>query len=305
VLRLRRAIADADVGVVHSHSPVLAVAARVLIRTLPRRHRPVHVCTIHSLWGSKHPLTRAADRATARLDDASFAVSRAVASSLPAALRRRCEVLHHGVDVDAVVAAADGHRAAVRAELGIGDDELVVVTAANLRKQKGYPDLLAAAALVVAERPDVRFVTFGQGQQAEEVAAQHRASGQGDRFLLLGYRDDPARIVGAADVACLASVAEGFPLALVEAAVLGLPVVATEVGGIPEVVQRDETGVLVPPGRPDLLAEALLALLGDPDRRAALGRAAAERGQAMSIGAAVARYERCYEELVPSLGTTA
>ncbi len=224
-------------------------------------------------------------------------VSDAVRRSLPGRIGRRCEVVLHGVDADAVEAVAAGARAEVRGELGLADDDLVVVTAANLRRPKAYPDLLAAASLAVAAEPRLRFVTLGQGPLAAEIADLHARSGLGDRFLLLGYRPDAVRIAAAADLACLPSIAEGFPLALVEAAVLGLPAVATRVGGIPEVVDDGVTGVLVEPSRPDLLAEALVALARDPARRAAMAVAAAERGRAISMAAAVARYEARYAEL--------
>lgn len=298
LLRLRRDLVRRPVDVVHAHAPVPAVGARLVARTLPAARRPAIVTTFHSLWRSKHPITRAADRLTARLDDAQVAVSEAVRRSMPSAMARRCEVVLHGVDVAEVEAAAAGARAEVRAELGIGAEEVVVVTAANLRRQKAYPDLLAAATTVVARHRDVRFVTMGQGPLAAELAQLHEASGLGASFLLLGYRPDAVRVVAAGDLACLSSVAEGFPLALVEAAVLGLPTVATHVGGVPEVVVDDVTGLLVPPSRPDLLAEAIEALAGDAPRRASLGAAAAAHGRSISITAAVARYEQRYASLV-------
>ncbi|MEZ5181033.1 MAG: glycosyltransferase [Acidimicrobiales bacterium] len=296
--RLRALMVASGTDVVHAHAPVPAVGARLVARTIRRSARPKLVVTYHSLWSSRARLTNLADAATARLDDARFAVSEAVRRSLPTSIGRACEVVLHGVDADEVAAAAVGAREQVRAELGIDPDEVVVVTAANLRAPKAYPDLLAAAVRATEREPRLRFITLGQGPLAEEIAARHRASGLGERFLLLGYRDDAVRVAAAADLACLPSVAEGFPLALVEAAVLGLPAVATAVGGIPEVVVDGVTGVLVAPGAPEALADALVALASDPARRAVLGAAAAARGREISIEAAVARYEARYRELV-------
>lgn len=295
--RLRAQLRRQPVDVIHAHAPVPAIGARLVLRTLRRAERPAMLTTYHSLWSSRSSVTNAVDARTARFDDAHLAVSGAVRDSLPARIGEGCEVVLHGVDAEEVLAAADGARASVRAELGIGDEEIVVVTAANLRRPKAYPDLLAAAALAVEREPRLRFVTLGQGPLADEIAERHARSGLGDRFLLLGYRADAVRVAAAADLACLPSIAEGFPLALVEAAVLGLPAVASAVGGIPEVVVDGETGVLVPPGRPDLLADALVALAADPDRRRAMGEAARTRGRALSIGAAVARCEEIYREL--------
>lgn len=295
--RLRSLLRSEQVDVVHAHAPVPAVGARLVARTLGRRTRPAIVTTYHSLWSSRSRATNLADAATAGLDDGRVAVSDAVRRSLPARVAAGCEVVLHGVDAHEVEAAAVGARAAVRAELGLADDEVVVVTAANLRRPKAYPDLIEAAVRAVASEPSLRFVTLGQGPLAAEIAELHRASGLGDRFLLLGYRPDAVRVAAAADLACLPSIAEGFPLALVEAAVVGLPAVATAVGGIPEVVVDGETGLLVPPQRPDLLAEAIVALARDPERRAAMAAAAVVRGRAISIAAAVARYEERYREL--------
>lgn len=297
VLRLRADLRSNPVDVVHSHSPLVAIGARLAARTLPRAQRPRLVTTFHSIWGSKATATRWADAATARWDDAQIAVSEAVRASMPAAIAERCEVVLHGVETDEVLAAA-ADRDEVRADLGIGPDELAVVTVANLRRPKAYPDLLAAARTVTDALPGVRFVTVGQGPLEAEIAELHRASGLGDRFALLGYRPDAARILAAADIVCQPSHAEGFPLALVEASVLGRAIVATHVGGIPEVVVDGESGVLVPPRRPDLLANALVGLANDPELRASLGAAAAARGAALSIRSAVARTEACYREVL-------
>ena len=140
--RLRGAMARAQV--VHAHSPVPAVAARLVARTLPRARRPKLVTTEHNVWDSHHPATRIAERLTFGLDDAHLAVSEAVRRSLPAGRRAAVEVVVAGVDLPAVRGQAD--RDAVRRELGVADHEILVGTIANLRPQKGYPDLLHAAA---------------------------------------------------------------------------------------------------------------------------------------------------------------
>lgn len=296
LLTLRRSLVADPVEVVHAHSPLAAVGARLVARSLPRRRRPRVVTTDHSLFDGHQALTRWADAATAGLDDAHLAVSEAVQASLPPRLRRRSIVVPHGIDVEQV--RADGaHRADVRAELGLPPDALVVGTVANLRPVKAYPDLLAAARRVLDERPDVRFVAVGQGPQEAEIRALHAELGLGGGVLLLGHRTDAVRVMGACDVFCLPSHHEGLPVALMEALALGLPVVATGVGGITEVVDDGVEGRLVPPGQPTALAAALLEVLSDKDRRAAMARAAARRGSTLSIESAVRRTEALYEEL--------
>jgi glycosyltransferase involved in cell wall biosynthesis len=283
--------------VVHSHSPLLAALARIAARTMPRRRRPVLVATEHNVWAAYAATTRAVNAATFGWDDAHLAVSEEVRRSVPTRWRDRVEVLVHGVVLDEV-RAVGGERKAVRAELGIDDDDVVVVTIANYRVHKAWPVLLACARTVLDEAPAVRFVAVGQGPLAREVEELHERLALGERFLLLGRRPDAVRILAAADVFVLSSVQEGLPVALMEALALGLPVVATNVGGIPEAVSDGVEGVLVPPGRPAELAAAVLEVVRDPARRARLAAAAARRGEDFDITRAVARTEALYRRLL-------
>ena len=138
----------------------------------------------------------------------------------------------------------------MRATLGLASDEIVVGTIANYREQKDYPTLLTAAADVIGRGLPVRFVAVGQGPLEEQIHARHVALSLGDRFLLLGHRTDAVQVLAACDVFCLASKWEGLPVALMEALVLGLPVVATAVGGVAEAVDDGGEALLVPSGRP-------------------------------------------------------
>jgi glycosyltransferase involved in cell wall biosynthesis len=298
LVRLRRAMAAVDV--VHAHSPVPAVAARLVGRTLPRDRRPHLVTTEHNVWASHHRLTRLAEDRTFGLDDAHLAVSEAVKRSLPATKGAQVEVVVQGVDLDAVRAAGD--REAARRALGASPDDLVVGTVANLRPQKGYVDLLHAAATVLRTEPRARFVAIGKGPQEAELHTLHRTVGLGERFTFLGYRADAAELTAGFDVVCMASHHEGLPVALMEALALGVPVVATTAGGIPEVVTDGVEGLLVPPARPDLLAAALLSALGDETARKEMGRHAAERGDGLSVTTAVRRHEALYRALVGAGG---
>lgn len=292
--RLARLVRSGDYDVVHAHSPLPAVVARLAARTM--KARPRLVSTEHNLWPRFAVPTRAANRATFGLDDLHLAVSNAVLDALPARLARSTEVLVQGVDLDAVRGARSA-RSEVRAELGAGPDDVVVGTVANLRASKAYPDLLQAARLVIDASPSVRFAAVGQGPLEAEVRRRHAELGLGDRFRLLGFRDDPWRVLAACDVFTLSSVHEGLPIALLEAMALGLPVVATAVGGIPEVVTDGVEGVLVPPRRPELLAAALLDVAGDADRRAAMARASAVRSESFGLAPAVAATQALYDEL--------
>lgn len=296
LVSLRQALLTEPVDIVHAHSPLAAVGARAVLRSVPRTRRPRMMTTDHSLWAGHARPMQWADAATGRFDDAHLTVSEAVRASMPARLQSRAEVVAHGIDVDQV--RSDGSaRAEVRAELGIAPDALVVGTVANFRPVKAYPDLLAAAARVVAEVPGTRFVAVGQGPQEAEMRELHERLGLGEAVLLLGHRPDAIRIMGACDVFCLASLHEGLPVALMEALALGLAVVATDVGGISEVVEPGREAMLVRPGHPEELASALVDVLTDPDRRAELRAAAAARGASLSIDTAVRRTEEIYAAL--------
>ncbi len=294
--RLRRMLAATDVA--HSHSPVPATAVRIVSRTLPRRRRPRLVTTEHNVWDSHHPLTRLAEWATFKLDDAHLAVSDAVLESLPEAYRANVEVVKAGVDLDDVRAHAD--RAGLRRELGVADDEILIGTVANLRPQKGYPDLLRAARQVVDAMPAARFVAAGRGPHHSELEALHRSLDLGDRFMFLGHRTDAVRVMSGLDVFCLASHHEGLPVALMEALALGLPVVSTRAGGIPELVTDDRQGLLVEVGDVGALANALISEAGDIDQRTAHARAARATGDQLSITTSVRRTEALYRTLVES-----
>jgi glycosyltransferase involved in cell wall biosynthesis len=294
--RLRRLLRRDEPDVVHSHSPYVAAAARLVVRSLPRSSRPALVCTEHNRWPRYRPVTRWANRLTYGLDDAHVAVSDDVRESVPARWRDRVEVLPHGIHLASVAAERD-HRAEVRDELGIADDELVVGTVANLVAKKDYPNLLAAAGRVLDghDGPRVRYVAVGQGPLESEIRERLRVLGFGDRFRLLGYRADATRVMSAFDVFTLASRHEGLPVSLMDALALGLPVVATAVGGVPQAVSDGVEGLLVPPEDPARLADAHLALARDPARREALGAAAQRRSREFDIGRAAKRLGQIYE----------
>ncbi|MGH9243692.1 MAG: glycosyltransferase [Acidimicrobiales bacterium] len=295
--RLRRLLARGRFDVVHVHSPYVAGPARLTVASLPRRARPRLVSTEHNVWSKFTPATHWLNRVTYGLGDGWLAVSHEVRNSIAPRWRSRVEVVVHGVDVEQI-SARRADRDAVRVELGLEPDEIAVVTVANLRDQKGYPDLLRAARRVVDHDSRVRFFAIGQGPLESELRALHAALGLGDRFTFLGYRPDAPRVAAGCDLFCLASRYEGYPVALMEALVLGLPVVATAVGGVPDAIEDGVHGRLVPPSRFDLLAAAIERLVGDRPARERMGMAAAARGEDFDLRPAARRIEALYHSLV-------
>ena len=185
----------------------------------------------------------------------------------------------------------------MRAELGIPPSEFVVGTVANLRAQKDYPNLLGAAATLRDRGVPVRFLTVGQGPLEAEVHAEHAHRNLGGVVDLLGERADAIRVMSGCDAFVLASSNEGLPVAVMEALALGLAVVATDVGGLREVVDEG-CGVLVPPRDPVALADAIAQLRAEPERREALAAGATAAAARFDITRTVARLEAVYREVV-------
>ena len=286
-----RALLRRDFDIVHVHSPAVAAAVRPLVRA--RRRRPALVATEHNAWSSFGQVTRSANRASLALDDLHLAVSDEVRESMTAGARARTQVVVHGVPVDAV-AARRGERSAQRAAYGLADDDVAITTVANMRWTKDYPTLLRAAVAVTAAHPKVQFLAAGQGPLEAEIRAESARLGLGDRFRVLGYVDDVVALLSASDVFVLASRVEGLPIALLEAMAMGLPVVATAVGGTPSAVTDGVEGLLVEPGQPEELARAIGDVAGDADRRRAMGAAGAKRAREFDIERAARRLESLY-----------
>ena len=269
---------------------------RLATRFMRADRRPALVSTEHNRWETHRLPTRLLNRITSRWDDASFAVTDEVRESMRGPVGERAVTLRHGIDIERV-AAERAHRAEVRAEFGIGDDEFVVVTAANFRPQKDYPNLLGAARLLADRNVAVRIVAIGQGPQDAEIRALHASLGLGDRVILTGFRNDATRVMAACDAFTLASKWEGLPVAVMEALAIGLPIVATDVGGMAEELHDGVDALLVPPGDSASLADAIERLATDPELCERLGDAAAARAPEFAVERTVAEIEATYERV--------
>jgi glycosyltransferase involved in cell wall biosynthesis len=263
---LRAHIDDGTYDVVHAHGLRAGIDGALAARA---SGRPA-VVTVHNLVraevaGPRAPLLRWSEPLVVRLATHVFAVSREVADRLRSAAPRhasKVEVLHLGIGAPPAV-RRDAE--AARAALGVANGRLVV-TAARLRPQKALEVMLRAIARLPG---DVTLAVFGEGPQRERLEALGAALGIARRIRFLGWRDDLADYVAAADVFCLSSAWEGVPLAAQEAILLGTPVVATNVGGMHELVVDGVSGRLVPRGDAAALARALEDVLAATDTGAA------------------------------------
>jgi glycosyltransferase involved in cell wall biosynthesis len=295
--RLRALLVGEEIDLVHLHLPYTAALGRLVVRSIPKRRRPRVVHTEHNVWQRTTPLVRALHRATYRLDDADMAVSQTVWESLPRPLRSRTEVLVHGLPIPELD-NVHNTRNEVRSEFGILPGEVLVVTVANMRKQKGYEVLLEAARRLVDDGLPVRFVAVGHGPLEEEVGQARDQLGLGSRFVLTGFRSDAQHVVAGSDIFVLASHYEGFPIAVMEAAALGVPVVSTAVGDVPHFIGDGGGGLVVPPGDPGALADALRALILEPSLRRQMADKARATGSQFDIRRALTRIEEIYDDLL-------
>jgi glycosyltransferase involved in cell wall biosynthesis len=246
--------------------PLAAVAARV----------PVRIFTVHG-WafsansGAASALYRWVDRIAGRATTATICVSqRERADGLRARTCRaeRTVVIPNAVDVDACPQAP-----LVRAVPRL-------ISVGRLAAPKDWTTLLSAAASLDS-KTFAELVIVGDGPERRRVAAEVARRSLDGRVWLLGERDDVSGLLSDADVFLLASRSEGLPLSVIEAMAAGLPVVASDVGGLRELVHDGETGMLVPPGDPAALVDALRPLLADRELRRRLGTAGRERASAL------------------------
>ena len=289
MLAFRRLLAAQRYDVVHFHLPYAAALGQFVVSSLPRSARPAVVYTEHSLWDRAKLLNRVLLRVSMSRQERLIAVSQASYAALPVSLRRKTTTVVHGVDLsrsESLVTRREEMRARTRSELGMTDDELLFMTVANLRPEKGYDVLLDAAHSVSQSSLPIRIAAVGRGPLASSLHARRVELALEDRFQFLGQRDDVLELLAGADAFVLASRHEGLPVALMEATSVGLPIVASSVGGIPQVLEDEVDALLVPPGDAHLLAEAMKRLALDPQLREHLGRQARLKSSIFDISAA-------------------
>jgi glycosyltransferase involved in cell wall biosynthesis len=278
--------------IVHAHMPISGFLARLAawIAGVPRVAYTCHGFLFNQdgSW-----LRRAGSIAMewigGRLTDIYMTVSTSEAADA-----RRLHIFRDAVAVGngrdpAVFRPDPGARPAIRAALATPADRVVIVAVSRLVRDKGYPELAAA----MRDVPDAELWVVGErlaSDRGEDIAELLAGAGLGDRLRLLGYRDDVAAVLAAADLFVLPSYFEAMPMSVIEAMLVGLPVVASDIRGPREQVVPGETGLLVPPRQVAPLAEALRQLAANAGLRATMGLAGRERANILyDEGLVVAR----------------
>lgn len=299
---LERLFRSRRYDIVHTHTSKAGILGRLAAK---RARVPIVVHTPHgnvfngyfSPWKTR--LFVEAERRAARWTDRIVALTRTgVEDHLRLAIGRpeQFVTIFSGVDFGPYPGAIR-RRERTREELGVSPDHLLIGGVGRLEPVKGFAYFIAAAERAGIAVPHARFVLVGSGSKEAELRDQARRLG--DRFRFLGYRQDISELMAALDVLVVPSLNEGMGRVIVEAGAAKTPVVATRVGGIPDIVIDGNTGVLVSPGDTTSMAEALIALLRDRERLRTMGDAArAYVLPRFGLDRMVMRIEALYEELI-------
>ncbi|MGK4008997.1 glycosyltransferase [Sorangium sp. So ce1036] len=291
------------IRLVHTHNPgphLYGALAAGLARaaSLPGGGGPR---VVHTKHGRNYPRQRRkvlVNQVASALTDRVVAVSddaRAVALEVERIDPAKVVTILNGVDTDAF---RPGDAAAARARLGVPASGYHVGCVARLAPEKDHATLLTAFARLRGARPDAHLTLIGDGALRPALEAQGAGLGLGGAVTFAGTRGDVAALLPAFDVFALASLTEGISLTLIEAAAAGLPIVATRVGGNPEIVREGETGLLVPPGAPEGLATALEAVAAREDRAEMGLRGRARVVERFGVDRMARAYEDLYDEVL-------
>ena len=272
--------------IVHTHNPKPGIYGRLGARLA---RVPVVVNTVHGLYAQpedrfgKRAVVYGLERVASTCSQAELVQN---PEDLPVLRRlripeRKLHLLGNGVDLGRFDPARFPEaRAEVRRELGVDDEQVVVGLIGRLVREKGYREVFAAAKTLANEQPNVVFAIVGptdldKADAITQAEMDHAAAEANVRFL--GLRDDVERLYLGFDLYVLASYREGFPRSAMEAAAMGLPIVATDIRGCRQVVADGETGLLVPVRDATALRVAIRTLASDPDRRGQMADAARQR----------------------------
>jgi glycosyltransferase involved in cell wall biosynthesis len=299
---LLKYLKESETDIVHTH----LLYANILGSMVAHQAKVPVVCTLHStqFQNGRRPrllLTLLEDLCLCNFADRILAVGEKVAAAhrqhYPG---RSVDVITNGIPKPKFTSSQERER--LRRELTGGEANPVVITVGRFTGAKGYEDMIQAFHLLRQSAPEPKLMMVGSGPKVATIKNQIEDLDLKQSVILTGEREDVPQLLALSDVFASSSHREGLPLAVLEAMMAGLPVVATSVGDIPNVVTK-ETGVVVPPHRPELLAEALEDLLKDPKKRQTMGQAAYRRAMnEYSVDAWMKKHVALYREVLASGG---
>jgi glycosyltransferase involved in cell wall biosynthesis len=311
---LRSLFRELQPAIAHTHNPKPGVYGRLAARAA---RVPVVVNTVHGLYAlpgdsfAKRAVVYGLERIAATCSDAELVQNPEDVATLTrlGIDRDKLTLLGNGVDLDRFhpTPALARRGKAVRKELGIAGSDVLCLLVGRLVAEKGYREVFAAARALEVSHPNVRIVIAGPRDDAKSdaITAEEIAAATASGVVFAGMRDDVEALYAAADLYVLASHREGFPRSAMEAAAMGVPIVATDIRGCRQVVDHERTGLLVPVRQSVALVGAISVLSIDPARRkamaaAAMEKAAAEFDDQRVVDITLATYERLLAQKGPA-----
>jgi glycosyltransferase involved in cell wall biosynthesis len=286
------------IHLVHAHDFMMnvygAVAAK--IASVPM------IATIHgkgyfTLKKSRILAYRLAVSLCSRMTAVSEDLKEYLRKELKLAGTKKIMILYNGIDLDRFTVKNSGSN--MRADLGISPDAPVAGTVGSLFEVKGIPYLLRAVKKVVSYFPDFKLLIAGEGNQEPFLKQETAALGLKDNVIFLGLRDDIPAVLNIIDVYVCSSLSEGLSIAILEAMAMEKPVVATKVGGNPELIVPGENGYLIPSEDPEPIAEKIIVLLKDKSLREKMGKAGRKMvEEKFSLKAMIDNYQNLYRKLL-------
>ena len=273
--KLSRIIKELKPDIVHAHDPHAVAVASLALSFMTSGKCPVFIASRRVAF---HLKGNAFSRWKYQQVECFVAASAAIQQMLidDGIEARRVVTVHEGIDLHRLQAEPAAN---IHAEFWLPTHAPVIGAVAALTQEKGHKYLVDAAALVVREEPDARFVIFGEGDLRTTLERQIKDLHLDKHVLLPGFRADILTFIKSFDLFVMSSLAEGLGTSLLDAMALSKATVASDTGGIPEVVSHGVTGLLVPPRDHRALANAITSLLKDRDRRERMGRAGLERAE--------------------------
>jgi glycosyltransferase involved in cell wall biosynthesis len=308
ILKLAALIRRERPQILHTHTAKAGAVGRLAALAAGDARPPIIVHTFHGhvLRGYFDPVRaygfRLLERWLATRTTTLIAVSPQVRDDLVAlgvAPREKFTVIRLGIELDERITAPEGARAETRRVLGVPQDAFVVGWVGRMTGVKNTDDVLETIRLLGERGVDVYLCMVGDGPDRDHVERRAHDLGVVKRCLFLGYQEEVARFYAALDAMILPSVNEGTPVSAIEALAAGRPVVATRVGGVPDVVAEGEDGFLVDPGSTEQLADRLEQLARDPELRARMGEHGRGRvGDRYAVARLVDDVDRLYKSLL-------
>jgi len=308
--KLIRILREDKIDILHTHCFRADLYGRILGRILDI---PVIVSTIHNTHVTmfKNDYNRLVatmatwlNRYSAQLAHGLIAISEEVRRHIIEEEKihhRYIPVIYNGIEIAPFLKQQHKEKT-LRSQLGLHSNYYLVGTVSALYPRKGLRYLIEAALHIFPRYPNTRFLIIGDGPLRNTLEEQIASLGLQDKILLMGHRRDVVQLLSILDVFVLSSLSEGVPIAILEAMASGKPVVATYVGGVPEIVQEGITGLLVPPKDAEALANAIAVFIQRPELGTMMGGAGQKRViEKFSAATMAMEYEKVYRKLLHSV----